>query len=131
MLVFQDTYHKGWKARLGDESLPQFKVFSSMNGYWVTSETAINADSLVLNFAPQSRYRRAQIISGLAFLVVVGILLSPVAWRRWLRKTKTGARLDMRAKSLWSSIAPRLPGSSQKAKNASQNLPQPRHGTRQ
>ena len=82
VLVFQDTFHKGWNARLGDESLPQFKVFGSLNGYWVSPETASNADSLVLNFAPQGRYRRAQIISGLAFLVVVGLLLSPVAWRR-------------------------------------------------
>lgn len=104
VLVFQDTFHKGWKARLGDEILPQFKVFGSLNGYWVSPEIASDANSLVLNFAPQGRYRRAQFISGIAFLIVVSLLLSPVAWRRWLRKTKTGARLEAQAIGLWSSI---------------------------
>ncbi len=89
LLVFKDAYHAGWRASLGDQRLPHFRAFGTLNGYWVEPGAA-GASNLKLQFMPQRRYQRGLMVSALTFVsVMVGLTLVS-GWGLWGRRLAGG-----------------------------------------
>lgn len=79
LLLFQESFHDGWEARAGGDMLGHVRTFGTLNGFWMQASDAPR--QLRLRFTPQGAYQRGLVISGVSFLLVLGVGLAPVVRR--------------------------------------------------
>ena len=89
-MTFQESFDEGWDARLGGEPLTQLPVFGALNGFWIPPERAVTGERLEVKFTPQTAYRWSMALSGISFLVVLGLLVRNRIWQLVRRRFQQG-----------------------------------------
>ncbi len=79
LLLFQEAFHVDWEGRAGGGELAHVRTFGTLNGFWVQASDAPR--QLRLRFTPQGAYQRGLIVSGVSFLLLLGVGLAPVVRR--------------------------------------------------
>lgn len=72
-LVFSETFHPLWEAKIGQEKITPVKLFSLINGFYI-NETG-NFE-ITIEFSPQRYVYWGMALSGLAWLVIILLIIN-------------------------------------------------------